>query len=330
MNLVRFTQSLKTLLFPFLISTVLIGCEPLPELVQPTVITPKSKANAFVATIPGSCDIQTVDLTGWGTPIINDDFTTSPKNEDPNSPWNVWVGGAFNNELQMFTSDPENLTVTQDGENSYLQIKAIRENVTGPKYRQDIDATPTSFSYTAARIESKLMVGPNTTKTQVRMVARIKLPSGFGMWPAFWSYGDNWPTNGEIDILEARGHEPTKFQTNYFYGRRANQNLVRDQETYITTGSSLTDCWHIYEVIWTKDALTFYLDGVQVAKNTGSYVPNLFGKKQKVTLNLAVGGNFYYNFTGTNANPTVQEIEDRRLATDNYTMLVDWVKVYTR
>jgi beta-glucanase (GH16 family) len=264
---------------------------------------------------------SSLKAAGWNK-TFEDNFDVSPS--DPaNTNWNVWVGGSFNRELQMYTSSPTNLSINQDPDkagNRLLVIQAIKEKVTGPKYRADIDATPAEFNFTSARIESRTLFSPNRNNRQLRMVARIKLPTGYGMWPAFWSYGDQWPTNGEIDVVEARGNEAYKYQTNYFYGTSPNQNLVTDGATYLTLESSLTDCWHVYEVIWTKESLTFLLDGVEVAKNSGGYVPDLFGKLQKITLNEAVGGDFF-------SNPSPDAIP---LNAGEGTMLVDWVKVYVK
>ena len=146
------------------------------------------------------------------------------------------------------------------------------------------------------------------------MVARIKLPAGYGMWPAFWSYGDPWPTQGEIDILEARGQEPNSYSTNYFFGRRANVNLVRNATTTINANMSLQTCWHVYELIWSQNSLVFMLDGQVVDTKTGNYVSNLFGKKEKIVLNLAVGGNYFSN------------LDPAQIQTG--TLQVDWVKVF--
>jgi beta-glucanase (GH16 family) len=149
---------------------------------------------------------------------------------------------------------------------------------------------------------------------KIRMMARIKLPSGYGMWPAFWSYGDPWPTQGEIDILEGKGQEEFKYQTNYFYGKTAGRNLVRGAEGIVTTDISLQNCYHVYEVIWSQNSLDFYFDGRLVKSNTGSYVPNLFGKSERITLNLAVGGDFFSNLNTSNIQTG--------------TMYIDWVKVF--
>lgn len=261
-------------------------------------------AAATTATATTICDYDRPDneLTsqGW-TKVFEDNFDTDL------SKWNIWTGGAFNNELQYYQA--ANLQVT----NGNLVITARKQRMTGAT--TPFDATPKTFDYTSGRIECKTNVSANSTSPKVRMVARIKLPSGYGMWPAFWSYGDPWPTQGEIDFVEARGQEPTKYQTNYFYGKARNRNLVSGAEGYITADADLTTCYHIYEMVWEKNTLTSYLDNKQVEVKSGGYIPNLFGKTERITLNLAVGGAFF-----TNLDPAL-------IAPG--TMAVDYVKVFT-
>jgi len=238
---------------------------------------------------------------GW-TKTFEDDFTTDL------SLWNSWTGGAYNNELQHY--QVANLQVA----NGVLTITAKKETVKGATTLYD--ATPKDFSYTSGRIESKATVSANAATPKVRIVARLKLAKGYGMWPAFWSYGDPWPTQGEIDIVEARGQEPNKYQTNYFYGYRAGRNLVRNATGYITADADLTNCYHVYEMVWEQNSLTSYLDGQVVeVKTSGGYIPSLFGKSERITLNLAVGGDFFNNL-----NPALIETG---------TLYVDYVKVFT-
>jgi beta-glucanase (GH16 family) len=135
------------------------------------------------------------------------------------------------------------------------------------------------------------------------------------MWPAFWSYGDPWPTQGEIDIMEARGSEPYQYQTNYFFGRRAGYNLVQGASGFVTSSSSLVDCFHVYEVIWAKNTLTFMLDNAVVDTKSGGYIPSFYGRSERVVVNVAVGGNFFSDLDPAQIQPG--------------TMLVDWVKVFT-
>jgi beta-glucanase (GH16 family) len=268
--------------------------EPVPD---ETVIVP--------AIAPTVCDYQMDEsaLTGAGwVKTFEDNFDADL------SKWNIWTGGAFNNELEHYQAS--NLEIT-DG---ILSIHAKRDTVTGAV--NPYDATQKTFYFTSGRIESKINVSASATTPKVRMVARIKLPAGTGLWPAFWSYGDPWPTQGEIDIIEARGSEPKKYQTNYFYGTSANSNLVQGAEGVIEADADLTACYHVYELIWDGTKLTSLLDGTIVqVKTSGGYIPAMFGKQQKIVLNLAVGGLFF-----SDLNPSsIQE----------GTMQVDWVKVFT-
>lgn len=242
--------------------------------------------------------------SGW-TKILDEQFTNLNN-------WNVWYGGAYNNELQLYQAN--NILLS----NGNLQIVAKKETISGPTLPGS--TTKKRFNFTSGRLESKVLYSANATNPKIRMVARIKLPAGYGMWPAFWSYGDPWPTQGEIDILEAKGQEPSTYYTNYFYGTTANTNLVSGATSTINSSVSLQSCYHVYEMIWEASQLSFYLDGNLVdtksaASVGGNYVSSLFGKSEKIVLNLAVGGNFFGN----------------NLITRNIvpgTMEVDWLQVY--
>jgi beta-glucanase (GH16 family) len=283
------------------------GCQPDPAVVRsPQDREPDPTAARAAAPIRADADVAYVFdenallAAGW-TRTFNEEFTGSL------SQWNVWTGGAYNNELQYY--QPANLAVA-DGN---LVITARKESVTGAA--TPYDPTPKPFAYTSGRIESRTLVSANPATPRVRMAARIRLPQGYGMWPAFWSYGDPWPTQGEIDILEARGQEPYQYQTNYFYGRTQGRNLVRNGEGVYTADEDLQAGYHVYEMIWAQNTLTAYLDGKPVETKSGGYIPNLFGKKEKLSLNLAVGGNFFGTLDPARITPG--------------TMYVDWVKVFT-
>lgn len=271
---------------------------------QPPISAARPAPTPTPATAHAICDYDPTETTlpgaGW-TKVFEDNFTTDL------SKWDIWTGGAFNNELQYYQA--ANLQIV-DGALAIIVKKETATGATTP-----YDPTQKTFNYTSGRIECKTNVSANAAAPKVRMSARIKLPAGTGMWPAFWSYGDPWPTQGEIDFLEARGQEPTKYQTNYFYGKTANRNVVRNATGYITADADLTTCYHIYEMEWAQNSLTSYLDGQVVEVKTGGYIPDLFGKTERITLNVAVGGNFFTNLDLTKIQPG--------------TMYVDWVKVFT-
>jgi beta-glucanase (GH16 family) len=298
--------AIKQILCLFIFFLIFISCKKnvvIPEAVNEEIATGKPTPPP-PPQVPGACDYDINETTilgaGWAK-SFDESFSTDLTN------WNTWYGGAFNNELQLYQA--ANLSVA----NGNLVISARKETVSGPT--TPFDATPKTFDYTSGRIESKTNFSASASSPVVRMMARIKLPAGYGMWPAFWSYGDPWPTQGEIDILEARGQEDMKYQTNYFYGRSANRNLVRGAEGFVTTDVSLQTCYHVYEMIWSQNELKFYFDGVLVRTNSGGYVPSLFGKSERITLNLAAGGLFF-----SNLNPALIQTG---------TMYVDWVKVFT-
>lgn len=260
--------------------------------------------SSIAVAAPAVCDYNLNEAallaSGW-TKSFEDNFSTDLLK------WNIWTGGAYNDELQYYQG--ANLQVA----NGELVIAAKKQAVSGAA--SPGSTTQKSFEYTSGRIECKTNVSANTKTPRVRMVARIKLPAGYGMWPAFWSYGNSWPTQGEIDIVEARGQEPTKYQTNYFYGTTVNTNLVTNGEGFITTNMDLSQCYHVYEMIWERNTLSAYLDGRLIETKSGGYIPNLFGKVQRLTLNLAVGGNFFNALDPALIQPG--------------TMYVDWVKVFT-
>lgn len=222
------------------------------------------------------------------------------------SRWNVWQSGAFNGELQHYQA--ANLRLS-DGE---LAIEARREAVTGAT--RPTEPTPKSFEFTSGRIESKALFGPGATTGAVRISARLRAAAGYGMWPAFWLCGDEWPTNGEIDILELRGHEPFDYVTNYAYGPTAGENQTPDATSRIRSETDLTTGWHVYELIWTRQELTFLLDGKVVDVKRGGAIAELFGKPQRIVLNLAVGGTFF-------GHPPADRIQTG-------TFRADWVRVY--
>ncbi|HEU4903622.1 MAG TPA: glycoside hydrolase family 16 protein [Flavisolibacter sp.] len=290
------------------LAILLNACKKSDSLQLDTINSPLKTVSpaAVTATIAadGVCDYNLdesiLSSNGWSK-VFEDEFSASLGS------WNIWNGGAYNNELQLYQAG--NLLVNS----GVLTIKAIKETVSGPTLPSD--PTLKSFDFTSGRIESKANFSASTSTPKVRMSARIKLPTGYGMWPAFWSYGDPWPTHGEIDIMEARGNEPYQYQTAYWYGRRSGVNQASGTEGYITSSVNLADCWHVYEVVWEKNSLTYYLDGKAVDVKTGGLIPNFFRKTQRVVLNLAVGGGFF-------GNPDPSTIQTG-------SMQIDWVKVFT-
>lgn len=252
-------------------------------------------------------DLPPVILGEWEL-AFEDDF------DGDLSQWDLWTGGAFNEEIQLYR--PEQLSI----DNSILSINVQREQATGPT--NPFDSTPRDYEFVSGRLESSESFGPTLINgsREVRIMASLKLPLGNGMWPAFWTFGDPWPTQGEIDILEARGSTPVEFQSNLFYGPTANNNINFNNAIIYDIGEDLTSEFHTYEMIWTADLIQILFDGEILhtyTANTQNNIANMLNKKQKIVLNTAVGGVFF-----TDRNPSNY--------TDSAVMEVDWVRAYTR
>ncbi len=221
-----------------------------------------------------------------------------------------------NSELQYYT-DSGNVFV-RDGS---LEIIAKKER------RGDRD-------YTSGRIVTR----DKASWTFGYMEAKMKLPKGNGMWPAFWmlpqpnshassnnDYG-GWAANGEIDIMEAKGRLQNKVDTTLHFGGYWPQNTYRSHET---TLSSDIDEWHTYAVEWTAEYIEWIVDGKSAFKLTNdswytvaSNEPSApFDKPFYILFNFAVGGT--YDPAGTQAF----------LEANNFTsaaMYVDYVRVFQK
>jgi len=249
------------------------------------------------------------DFEGWSL-IFEEDF------DQDLSQWTAWESGAFNEELQYYQSDN---ALLKDG---FLVITARREKAQG--YSDPFNQKLRDFDFTSARLESNVHYGPedNPGKRNIRFSARLRLVEGYGLWPAWWTYNDPWPTKGEIDILEARGNTPYYFQSCFHYGSQVNspETNAKFNEAHYVREEKLSDCFHLYELEWSKDQFIIKFDGNIVKsydEQTYQHVDEFFGHKHKLVLNLAVGGWFF-------------EEVDTDLIPDQSYIVVDWVRVYER
>jgi len=237
--------------------------------------------------------------------------------------WNVIVTGrTVNNEQQAYVDSPDVLTVV-DG------ALVIR-----PRYRQGFK-TPEGrgFDFISGRIDSRAKV----TFTYGTAAARMKLPAGAGLWPAFWALGDGrWPDIGEIDIMENVGDPAWTSVALHGPGYSGDTPLVM-RSPFAGPGAGRNDAtdWHVYAVDWTPDSVVFKRDDREVYRVTRAMVEAhgrwAFDNPKYLILNLALGGNYPAGVNGTTApyrglpEATVQAIQK-----DEPKVLVDWVRVTTR
>ena len=206
--------------------------------------------------------------------------------------------GWGNQELQYYTDRSTNVKV----ENGVLLITAQEESFEGS-------------SYTSARLLTKDLF----EQRYGRFEARIRLPYGQGIWPAFWMLGADidenpWPGAGEIDIMEYRGQNPTVLVGSvhgpgYSGGQAISKEYTLENDRFDTG-------FHIFGIEWGPEYINFYVDDVlynQITPEdvTGTWV---FDKPFYILMNLAVGGTFVGSPNAETEFPQ--------------TMIVDYVRVY--
>jgi beta-glucanase (GH16 family) len=208
--------------------------------------------------------------------------------------WGNEVGFIRNNELQYYTKRRIENSVVKDGN---LLIIGRQEPYKEANYTSASINTLGKYSFQYGKVE-----------------ARIKLPVGQGMWPAFWMMGDNipavgWPKCGEIDIMEHINNELKAYGTAHW-----------DNSGHVQSGGNtyadVTD-WHVYSIEWNQDSIRWFFDG---NRYWGVSIKNYendtqeFHKPFYLLLNLAIGGTWPKNPDATTIFPD--------------TMYVDYVRVY--
>ena len=216
--------------------------------------------------------------------------------------------GWGNNEKEYYTNAPENASLDGQGHLAIVARPAVL-NVScyyGP------------CRYTSAKITTrgKLAAAPG------RVEARIRIPAGQGLWPAFWMLGNDfptvgWPTSGELDIMENKGSAPST-SSSAIHGPGYSGNTPFAHANTIGP-ATLADDYHLYAVEWDASLARFYVDGVMhyevLRADVQRYGASILDKPYFIILNLAVGGNF--------------DGDPRSDAILPATMLVDYVRVYT-
>ena len=224
--------------------------------------------------------------------------------------WTAEVGGWGwgNNELEYYTARPAN--AYQSG--GSLVIKAIKEHYTG--------SDNVTREYTSARLITKNKFSPQYG----RFEARIKLPYGQGIWPAFWMLGNDidtagWPQCGEVDIMENIGREPSIIHgTIHGPGYSGGDGIGASYS--LPNNQRFADSFHMFAVEWEPNVVRFYCDGILYKTLTPANLPAgktwVYSHPFFLLMNLAVGGYWPGNPDATTVFPQ--------------TMLVDYVRVYQR
>jgi len=276
----------------------------------------------FLAPLLSGCALVSILLFGLNSDAIRAQESATWKlvwqdefNEKNGSPVNAkkWThevggGGWGNHELEYYTNRIEN-SYQADG---VLVIKAIKESYSG--------TNGVTREYTSARLSTK----KTFTAKYGKFEARIKIPRGQGIWPAFWMLGadidkTHWPNSGEIDIMENIGKEPATIHgTIHGPGYMGKGGLTASY--LLPNRKTFADSFHTFAVEWEPSVIRFYCDNVLYKTVTPADLPSgtswVYDHSFFILLNVAVGGDWPGNPDATTSFP--QE------------MRVDYVRVYQR
>ena len=234
----------------------------------------------------------TTDPSTWSL-VWSDEFDGRPGTAPNANVWGQEVGdgtvngipGWGNSELEYYTGGTNNVATDGLG-NLNLTVKEADGSLIcyyGP------------CEYTSARLLTK-----NRFEVAYgRVEARVKVPTGSGLWPAFWMLGTdidqvNWPQTGEIDIMEVVGRLPNEvFGTLHGPGYSGGQSYGK----VLDLGKPVADDYHVFAVEWQPDQITWLLDGVPffTATSDDAFLQGkqwVFNHPFFILMNVAVGGNF--------------------------------------
>jgi beta-glucanase (GH16 family) len=254
-------------------------------------------------------DARTAKSPKGYTLVWSDEFNGKNGSQPDASKWTYDIGGSGwgNHELEFYTNRPDNARI----EHGNLVITARAEEYTSPDGKK--------FQYTSSRLKTQGLF----SQAYGRFEARIKIPAGQGIWPAFWMLGENiapdgWPKCGEIDIMENIGKEPGINHGSLHGPGSTSATSDLTATIALPAGKKLSDAFHIYAAEWEPGTIRFYLDKKLYATFNPAQWPAggtwVFDHSFFLILNVAVGGDWPGSPDATSAFPQK--------------MLVDYVRVY--
>lgn len=263
----------------------------------------------------GSSDAAGEDTSaGAGATIFADEFSGTSIDR---SKWAVYTGTVYNDELQAYVDDADNLHIAHGDE-----AAGATDGALVIRARLHEDGAP---RFTSGRLHGRVLFSYGTA------TARMKLPAGAGLWPAFWLLGEGaWPDHGEIDIMENVGDPSWVSVALHGPGYSGNTPLVH-RDT-LPDSHDATD-WHEYAVTWTADSIVFRVDGRRIYRVMRADVAQhgpaaALDSAKYVVLNLAIGGVYPAAVNGVR-EPLLGLPESTipAIRAGDAKVLVDWVRV---
>lgn len=251
--------------------------------------------------------------------------------------WHFDTGGTGwgNYEQQYYVTSAQDKTTQNAVLDGHGDLAITVRRNTDPALKCAYDAAGTYYPagitclYTSAKVDTSTI--PAANRRYGRIEARIKLPAGVGIWPAFWALGTDcplfgWPECGEIDVFEEIGSRPGTV-AGHLHGPETNPSVAwQEPPSFFASpytlpgGQAFSSGFHTFAVDWYPDHVSFSVDGHVYATVERASLPKgdawVFDKPFYLILNVAVGGKNSLGGAPDSATTLPQ------------TMLVKWVRVY--
>ena len=285
-------------------------------------------------------------IENFDSNIFNEDIFTYQLGNGFNASDGSWVGGWGNNELQYYTgpgtgyakkyNSATNTTENLFIENGYLKIQPIynTSNIFQDPYCAD-GSCSFEWPHTSARVitsSKKIFEKPS------RITICFKVPDGTGHWPAIWMLPQGfiegtktWPTDGEIDLMEARGRIANEIGSTLHFGNSLNRVMINKAET-VPNSVNFHDKFHSVTFEWQENSIKVYLDTQETpfyeessdsTEFNSNYYP--FNESFYLLLNVASGGD--YDTFGVDTNMYCHDEECSNLADpDRGRLIIDYIE----
>ena len=285
-------------------------------------------------------------IENFDSNIFNEDIFTYQLGNGFNASDGSWVGGWGNNELQYYTgpgtgyaknyNSATNTTENLFIENGYLKIQPIYNttNIFQDPYCAD-GSCSFEWPHTSARVitsSKKIFEKPS------RITICFKVPDGTGHWPAIWMLPQGfiegtktWPTDGEIDLMEARGRIANEIGSTLHFGNSLSRVMINKAET-VPNSVNFHDKFHSVTFEWQENSIKVYLDTQETpfyeessdsTEFNSNYYP--FNESFYLLLNVASGGD--YDTFGVDTNMYCHDEECSNLADpDRGRLIIDYIE----
>ncbi|MCX4630452.1 family 16 glycosylhydrolase [Streptomyces sp. NBC_01443] len=233
----------------------------------------------------GATETPTATAAAATTATFSDEFDGPAGAAADPGKWQTETGDNVNNhERQYYTAAHQNAALDGQG---HLVITARRENP------GNYNCWYGRCEYTSARLNT----AGRFTQAYGHVEARLKVPRGQGMWPAFWMLGNDigqvgWPNSGEIDVMENVGFEPSTIHGTIHGPGYSGSGGIGAAHT-LPGGQAFADAFHTFAVDWAPDSISWSVDGTLYQHRTPADLGGrtwAFNKPFFLILNLAVGG----------------------------------------